>query len=82
VLFAKPKGCPQCKQRGYRGRTGVHEVLVIDEVMRQLISEKASQSMLMEYAVGRGFIDMRIDGLKKIIAGVTSVEEVLRVSKG
>lgn len=82
VVFAKPKGCPQCKQRGYRGRTGVHEVLVIDEVMRQLISEKASQSTLMEYAVGRGFIDMRIDGLKKIIAGVTSVEEVLRVSKG
>lgn len=70
------------RQRGYHGRTGIHEVLVIDEVMRQLISERASQSTLMEYAVQRGFIDMRIDGIKKVVAGLTSIEEILRVSKG
>jgi len=82
VAFAKAKGCAQCKQRGYRGRTGIHEVLVIDDVMRQLISEKAPQSTLVEYATQRGFIDMRIDGIKKVVAGITTVEEVLRVSKG
>lgn len=82
VVFAKAKGCAQCKQRGYRGRTGIHEVLVIDDVMRQLISEKAPQSTLVEYATQRGFIDMRIDGIKKVVAGITTIEEVLRVSKG
>ena len=82
VVFAKAKGCAQCKQRGYRGRTGIHEVLVIDDVMRQLISEKAPQSTLVEYATQRGFIDMRIDGIKKVVAGITTVEEILRVSKG
>ena len=82
VVFAKAKGCAQCKQRGYRGRTGIHEVLVIDDVMRQLISEKAPQSTLVEYATQQGFIDMRIDGIKKVVAGITTVEEILRVSKG
>ncbi|MBI3607325.1 MAG: Flp pilus assembly complex ATPase component TadA [Nitrospirae bacterium] len=82
VVFPKAKGCAHCKQRGYRGRTGVHEVLVIDDVMRQMISEKLPQSTLVGYAAQRGFIDMRIDGIKKVVAGITTVEEVLRVSKG
>jgi type II secretory ATPase GspE/PulE/Tfp pilus assembly ATPase PilB-like protein len=82
VLFPRAKGCAHCQHRGYRGRTAVHEVLVIDDVMRQLISEKAPQSTLTEYAVQRGFVDMRIDGLKKVVLGMTTVEEVLRVSKG
>jgi type II secretory ATPase GspE/PulE/Tfp pilus assembly ATPase PilB-like protein len=47
-----------------------------------MISEKVSQATLMDYATQRGFVDMRIDGLKKLVAGFTTVEEVLRVSKG
>ncbi|MEW6684361.1 MAG: GspE/PulE family protein [Nitrospirota bacterium] len=82
LRFARAKGCPQCQNRGYRGRTAIHEILVIDEIMRQMIGEKAPQATLMEYAGQRGFIDMRVDGLKKLVAGLTTVEEVLRVSKG
>lgn len=82
LQFARAKGCMHCQQRGYHGRTAIHEVLVIDDVMRQMISEKASQATLIEYAAQRGFVDMRIDGLKKVVAGITTVEEVLRVSKG
>jgi type II secretory ATPase GspE/PulE/Tfp pilus assembly ATPase PilB-like protein len=47
-----------------------------------MISEKAPQAILMDYAGHRGFVDMRIDGLKKVVAGITTVEEILRVSKG
>lgn len=82
VLFPRAKGCSQCQHLGYRGRIAIHEILVIDDVMRQLISEKAPQSTLTEYALQRGFVDMRIDGLKKVVLGMTTVEEVLRVSKG
>ncbi|HET8761347.1 MAG TPA: ATPase, T2SS/T4P/T4SS family [Nitrospiria bacterium] len=80
--FARAKGCAHCQHRGYRGRTAIHEILIIDEIMRQMISEKVAQATLMDYAPQRGFIDMRIDGLKKMVAGLITVEEVLRVSKG
>lgn len=82
LTFARATGCSHCQQRGYRGRTSIHEILMIDEIMRQMISEKTPQAILMEYASQRGFVDMRIDGLKKVVAGITTVEEVLRVSKG
>lgn len=82
LRFARATGCAHCQHRGYRGRTAIHEILIIDEIMRQMISEKVSQAALMGYATQRGFVDMRIDGLKKMVAGLTTVEEVLRVSKG
>jgi type IV pilus assembly protein PilB len=82
LRFARAKGCAHCQHRGYRGRTAIHEILVIDEIMRKMISEKVSQATLTDYAAQCGFIDMRIDGLKKMAAGLTTVEEVLRVSKG
>ncbi|MFZ5874773.1 MAG: GspE/PulE family protein [Nitrospirota bacterium] len=82
LRFARAKGCTHCQHRGYRGRTAIHEILIIDETMRQMISEKVSQATLTDYAAQQGFVDMRIDGLKKMVAGLTTVEEVLRVSKG
>jgi type IV pilus assembly protein PilB len=81
VRFAKGRGCQRCKQRGFRGRVALHELLVIDDTMRQMISDRASHSELLRYATSHGFYDMRIDGIRKLAAGLTTIEEVLRETK-
>jgi type IV pilus assembly protein PilB len=81
IRFAKGRGCQRCKQRGFRGRVALHELLVIDDAMRQMISDRASHSELLRYATSHGFYDMRIDGIRKLAAGLTTIEEVLRETK-
>lgn len=82
VKFSRGKGCPACKGSGYKGRIAIHEVLVADEAIRALISERAPAAQIRDHAVQAGFIDMRLDGIRKIIKGVTTLEEVLRVTRG
>ena len=74
------KGCANCNHQGYRGRLGIHEILAVDETMRLLISEGAGQPALKALAAEQGFADLRIDGLRKAVQHLTSVEEVLRVT--
>jgi type IV pilus assembly protein PilB len=81
LTFYKGDGCEACKGSGYKGRTGIHEVLAIDGPIRELITNKASLGMIREEAARKGFKDMRFDGLKKVIAGITSSEELLRVTR-
>ncbi|MDF1551625.1 MAG: ATPase, T2SS/T4P/T4SS family [Deferrisomatales bacterium] len=81
VTFYRGKGCGYCSGSGYRGRTGIHEVLKVDEEIRELIIEKASTSQLRRVAYGKGFRDLRFDGLRKAVAGQTTLEEVVRVTK-
>ena len=80
LTFARGRGCADCKQQGYRGRLGIHEVLAVDDSMRLLISEGASPSALKAYALEQGFTDLRIDGMRKAAVHLTSLEEVLRVT--
>jgi type IV pilus assembly protein PilB len=82
MTVCKGRGCAACQQRGYKGRTGIHEVLVVDEAMRELISERAPTKTIAEHAKKMGFTDMRFDGIKKVLSGQTTVEELLRVTKG
>lgn len=71
-------GCDQCFQQGFRGRTGIYEIIPIDEMMRTLIHRRASEQELAETA--RGFsIDLYQDGIEKVKAGITSIDELLRV---
>jgi type IV pilus assembly protein PilB len=79
--FYRGVGCDSCKHTGYKGRTGIHEILVVDEKIRELITNKASVVMLREEAARKEFKDMRFDGLKKVFAGITTVEEILRVTR-
>lgn len=79
--FYRGYGCDKCKSTGYKGRTGIHEILVVNETIRELITKKASVNTIREQAVKGGFKDMRFDGLKKVISGATSVEELLRVTR-
>ncbi|MBI3597676.1 MAG: type II/IV secretion system protein [Nitrospirae bacterium] len=82
IKFSRGKGCPACKGLGYKGRIAIHEILMVDETIRTLISEKAPTAAIRAHAVQSGFIDMRLDGIRKLIKGMTTLEEVLRVTRG
>jgi type II secretory ATPase GspE/PulE/Tfp pilus assembly ATPase PilB-like protein len=81
VTFHRGKGCGYCGGTGYKGRTGIHEVLKVDEEIRELITERASTSQIRRAAAAKGFKDLRFDGLKKAVSGATTLEEVVRVTK-
>lgn len=74
------KGCQQCGGTGYRGRLGVYELVEVSEAMRDLVLRSASLPQLREQARSEGCRDMFLDGLIKARAGLTTVEEVLRVT--
>ena len=74
------KGCDHCNETGYRGRTGIYELLVIDEEIRKLILAHASSQEIRERAIQLGMTTLRQDGWRKILEGVTTVEEIIRVT--
>lgn len=80
VKLYKANGCEQCSG-GYRGRVGIFEVLEIDDSIRKMISQKASSDELDKVARERGMISMVEDGFIKAAQGITSLEEILRVTK-
>jgi general secretion pathway protein E len=65
----------------FKGRTGIHELLVIDERLRKLIHDGATESALLEAATANGMVTLRDDGARWVAAGVTSMDEVLRVTR-
>lgn len=75
------KGCRQCQHTGYRGRTGIFEMMTIDETIRSLILENASGDRIRQAAINQGMNSLRQDGWRLILEGRTTVEEVLRVTK-
>ncbi len=76
----RPKGCPRCRNRGYAGRIGVYELLVPDDSMFEKISSGASLNELKELAKAAGMKPLRVDGVEKVKAGLTTLEEVYRVT--
>ena len=80
IKFYRPVGCEQCSG-GYKGRLGIYEVLEIDDEMEKLISEKASTEEIEKASKEKGMLTMVEDGFIKVIQGITSVEEELRVTK-
>ncbi|MFH0790904.1 MAG: ATPase, T2SS/T4P/T4SS family, partial [Candidatus Omnitrophota bacterium] len=77
----KAKGCKSCAQTGYWGRSGIYELMVADETMKELISAKASSHMIKKAAEAAGMITLRKAGLKKVLAGQTTLLEVMRVTQ-
>ncbi|ANB01651.1 type II secretion system ATPase GspE [Ectothiorhodospira sp. BSL-9] len=73
-------GCPECNQLGYRGRTGIYELVEVDDALRTLIHDGAGEQALERHARQHG-PSIRQDGVRRILAGDTTVEEVLRVTK-
>lgn len=76
----EPVGCERCQHLGYRGRVGIYELIPVDEVMQQAVVAGASHAEIKAMARQRGFRFLREDGLLKAWQGVTSVDEVLRVT--
>ena len=76
-----PVGCPACGRSGYKGRTGVYELMIADDKIRELVHNRASDADLVAAARARGYRPMREDGERLVTMGTTSLEEVLRVTR-
>jgi general secretion pathway protein E len=74
-------GCAACNASGYRGRTGIYELLAVDESLRRMIHDGAAEQDLRAHAAAHGMTRMREDGMRWVRAGDTSLEEVLRVTR-
>ncbi|MBL7048280.1 MAG: Flp pilus assembly complex ATPase component TadA [Nitrospira sp.] len=75
----RAKGCNMCNQSGYMGRTVVGEILVVNDEIRELVSENASLKKVKEAALNNGMVTLKASGIRKIIEGVTSIEEIARL---
>ncbi len=82
ATFKKGKGCDNCSRTGYRGRFGIFEIFTIDDEARKLIYEKVPSSVLRVRAREMGMRTLREDGARKVLAGLTSPEEVIRATVG
>jgi general secretion pathway protein E len=74
-------GCDKCFDTGYRGRTGVYELMQISEEIRELIYERESAGVIKKVALNAGLQTLRMDGVRKVLAGVTTISEILRVTQ-
>ena len=80
-VFYRPNGCEQCAGTGYRGRVGIYELLVVDEPVRREILNNSDSKTITRVAAERGMITLRVDGTRQVLAGRTSVEEVLAMTQ-
>jgi type IV pilus assembly protein PilB len=71
-------GCVDCSNTGYKGRTGVFEVMPISPAIREMILNRAPTNEIKEQAMQEGMLSLRMDGMRKLKLGITSVEEVLK----
>jgi len=81
ITLYRPKGCPQCAQTGYSGRVSIMEMLPVTDPLRSLVMKHATAAELKRQAVSEGMLTMYEDGLRKAVRGVTTFEEVLRVTR-
>ena len=81
IKIYKGQGCKECNFTGYKGRTAIHEILVVDKGIRELMLRKASTDELRDKAVSSGMKTLRLCGWKKVIDGLTTPEEILRVTQ-
>ncbi len=81
IELYKPKGCSKCNSTGYKGRNGIYEVFEITEGIEKLITQNATSEEMENKAREEGMVTMVEDGFFKIIQGLTSIEEVMRVTK-
>ncbi len=75
-----PAGCGQCRRSGYQGRTAIYEICTVSPALQNLIQHKAPANVLRAKAVEEGMVPLRLNGWQRVMEGVTSVEEVLRVT--
>ncbi len=79
--FMRGKGCNHCGKTGFRGRMGIHEILMIDVKVREMIFANTPVNEIREYAMENGMVTLYGDGLEKVVDGYTTIDEVYRVAK-
>jgi hypothetical protein len=79
LTFYRAVGCEHCNHTGYRGRVGIYEIMHVNEKLRRIISQRGNEAQLREAALAGGMVSLGEDGLRKVKAGVTTPEELLRV---
>ncbi len=80
LTFFKPKGCPKCANMGYKGRKAIYEVFFITEEMKRIITKNADIPLLKEAVAKSGAWDLRASGWRKVLAGVTSSEDMMSIT--
>ena len=78
--YFRGTGCKRCRNTGFSGRIAIHEVLVVDDDLRDIITAKPNRNAIREHAQQQGMLPLRYDGLKKVKEGFTTIEEIFRVS--
>jgi general secretion pathway protein E len=81
ITIYRAKGCENCKDTGYKGRTGIYELLLVDDDIRKLILEKTPSNLIKQVAMTKGMDTLREDGWEKVAAGISTLEEVFRVTQ-
>ncbi|MDP8296685.1 MAG: type II secretion system ATPase GspE [Candidatus Orphnella occulta] len=81
IKFYRGKGCLKCMNTGYKGRIGIFELMLMDEDIRKLTIAKASHDEIRNHAISSGMISLKQDGIRKVKQGLTTVEEMLRVTQ-
>jgi general secretion pathway protein E len=76
----RPVGCLECRMTGFRGRSGIYEVMLVSSAIRKLIDAQADIAAIREVAYREGMRSLRISGAMKVAAGLTTLEEVLKVA--
>jgi len=79
VVFYRGRGCEQCRHTGYRGRNGIFEMLLVNEEVADLTVKRAPLSEIRAAALAGGMKTLKMDGFQKVLEGLTTVEEVMRV---
>jgi type IV pilus assembly protein PilB len=77
----KGKGCDRCRKTGYSGRLGIYEMMVMDDGMRDIITRNPDVTHLRKLCRERGLVTLRQDGFEKVMKGLTTVDEILRVTE-
>ena len=80
VIYGKA-GCEKCRKTGYRGRTGIFELLRVTEAIESLIIGRGTTNEIKQSAIAEGMRTLRDDGWEKVLEGITTAEEVLRVTE-
>jgi len=76
----RSRGCPVCLNTGYLGRTGIFELMLIDDEIQNLILKTSDSNTIKQKAVGKGMVTLSRDGVQKVVEGVTTIEEIFRVA--
>ena len=79
--FYRGTGCPACSLTGYRGRTGIYEILLMDDDLRRLVGAKADAAAIKQTAIAKGMIPLKLDGAARVARGLTTTEEVMRLTQ-